>query len=141
MKNNINLKDTDNHISISGKIKVSKDNKFLKTTESEPHADKLRKAIELAALVEEVKGKLSKEDRKKYDDIISRKSISKNVDPFELEYENSEFKKLENILTNGVINQNGKNVLTGDVKILSNRLKKKKGFEIARYHAPRKTAK
>ena len=125
MTHNINLKNTDELISLSGSIKVPKDNKFLENFDTgTPQADILRKSMAMAAFLKEIEKKLTKEEREKIKDIESRKSLGKNVDPFELEYENSQFKKLENILSDEIENVNGKNELTNDVKILSKRLRK-----------------
>lgn len=142
MTHNINLKNTDELISLSGSIKVPKDNKFLENFDTDTsQADILRKSMAMAAFLKEIEKKLTKEEREKIKDIESRKSLGKNVDPFELEYENSQFKKLENILSGEIENVNGKNELTNDVKILSRRLRKTIGFEITRYHAPKQTNK
>lgn len=142
MTHNINLKNTDELISLSGSIKVSKDNKFLENFDTgTSQADILRKSMAMAAFLKEIEKKLTKEEREKIKDIESKKSLGKNVDPFELEYENSQFKKLENILSGEIENVNGKNELTNDVKILSKRLRKTIGFEITRYHAPKQTNK
>ena len=141
--NNVNLKTSETVVDVTGKTTVDAESFIAKRLDAgETQADVVRKALASVELLSDpkVRNSLPIEVLEKLDEIDTSQKISarSKQDPFTLNYEDPFAKEVEKWLDKNLTKQGDKIQKSDDLTILSKRIVKTKGFEIARYHVPSK---
>tara|TARA_Y100000592_G_C5294920_1_gene232612 strand:+ start:50 stop:484 length:435 start_codon:yes stop_codon:yes gene_type:complete len=141
--NNVNLKTSETVVDVTGKTTVDAKSSIAKRLGAgETQADILRKALASVELLSDpkVRNQLPIEILEKLNEIDKSQKISarSKQDPFTLNYEDPSAEKVEEWISKNLTKQGDKIQKSNDLTILSKRIAKTRGFEVARYHVSSK---